>query len=76
LTPNVAEYKKIRNESNDLYRTAKSISWAILANHLVSAFDAAITIKNYNKNIDYSLYTVPRYYAGDIVNTYGVAVSW
>ncbi|MCB0282468.1 MAG: hypothetical protein H6627_10075 [Calditrichae bacterium] len=75
-TPDVARYKKVRNESNDFYAIASTMSKVILVNHLISALDAAISVKQYNKSVQYSLYGSQMYYAGEYVNTYGIALSW
>lgn len=75
-TPDVTRYKKVRNQSNDFYSIASTMSKVILVNHLISALDAAISARTYNKSVQYSVYGSQMYYAGEYVNTYGIAFSW
>jgi TM2 domain-containing membrane protein YozV len=42
-------YLDMRRESNDLLNKATYSAMFSLANHILSAFDAAITVRNYNK---------------------------
>jgi len=76
LLPDLARYKKIRNESNDLYRIAFYASVSILANHLISAFEAAWSVKQENKRLNYTLSSSSVYYAGSYVPTLGLNVNW
>ena len=76
LLPDLAKYKKIRNESNDLYRIAFYASVSILANHLISAFEAAWSVKQENKRLSYGLTSSKVYYAGRYVPTLGMNISW
>lgn len=76
LTPNVSRYRNLRDKSNDFYRTATNMATIVLLNHLASAIDAAFTVRSYNKQLSYSLYAGQQYYAGERVNTYGVAISF
>jgi hypothetical protein len=76
LTPNIAEYRKMRNRSNDYYETATTMTSVVLLNHLISAFDAALTVRQYNKKLQYSFNASAQRYAGEIVRTYGITLSW
>jgi hypothetical protein len=76
LTPDVSSYRSLRNKSNDFYSTAKTMATLVLLNHVASAFDAAFTVKSYNKQVNYSLYAGQKRYAGEKVTTYGIALSW
>lgn len=76
LLPNLATYKKIRNDSNDLYRVAFYASVSILANHLISAFEAAWSVHKQNKGLTYSLQSKTAFYAGNYLPTLGLDVSW
>ena len=76
LTPDVNKYKKMRNLSNDFYATATNMATIVLLNHLASAIDAAFTVKSYNAQLKYSFYAGQKHYAGERVNTYGLALSW
>jgi len=44
-----SNYVEMRKHSNNLFDKAKYIMIASLANHVLSAFDAAITVRSYNK---------------------------
>ncbi|KAA3608439.1 MAG: hypothetical protein D8M58_19350 [Calditrichaeota bacterium] len=76
LLPDIAKYKRLRNTSNDYYATATNMATVVLLNHLASAIDAAFTVKTYNAELKYSFYAGQRQYAGERVNTYGLALSW
>ncbi len=76
LTPDVKKYKHLRNTSNDFYSTATSMTRIILINHLASAIDAAFSTKGYNAGLSYSIYADQKLYAGERVDTYGLALSW
>lgn len=76
LKPQATHYRNLRNKSNDLYKVATTMANVALFNHLVSALDAAWTVKQYNKKIELSLMAEPKYYAGERVTSYGVSVSW
>lgn len=76
LTPDVSRYKSIRNKSNDFYRIAGTMGAIVLLNHLASAFDAAISTRSYNKQLEYSFIAGQKRYAGEQVTTYGIALSW
>lgn len=76
LTSDVSHYKSLRNKSNDFYRVAGTMGTVVLLNHLVSAFDAAFSARSYNRQFNYSFTTGQKYYAGEKVTTYGIALSW
>jgi hypothetical protein len=42
-------YLNLRKDSNDLYSIARTMVMLSLGNHIISAFDAALTAKSYNK---------------------------
>lgn len=76
MTPNISKYRDMRNRSNDYYQTATTITSVILLNHLVSAIDAALSVKTYNKKLEYAFQVSARRHAGEIVRTYGINLSW
>ncbi len=55
LSPNIKEYRSMRNRSNDYYQTATTMLNLMLLNHVLSAFDAAIAVKQFNKKINYAV---------------------
>jgi hypothetical protein len=76
LLPNVKHYRSLRNTSNDFYSNATTMANVAMFNHVVSAFDAAFSVKFYNKEMKYSLIAQPKYYAGEHFTSYGIALSW
>jgi len=76
LTPNISEYRDMRNRSNDFYQTATTMFSVAMLNHLISAFDAALTVKRNNKKLDYAFRVSAQRYAGEMVRTYGIHFSW
>lgn len=76
LTPNIEKYRSMRNRSNDYYQTATTMLNLVLVNHLLSAFDAAIAVKQFNKKLHYALRVNRQYYGMERLTTYGFYVSW
>lgn len=76
VTPHIDEYRDMRNLSNDYYDVATTMVSLVLANHLLSAFDAAIAAKQHNKKYHYSLHIGRRFTGSENVYTYGVNVTW
>lgn len=48
-SPNREHYLSLRRKSNDYYQNASTMVILALGNHILSAFDAALTAKGYNK---------------------------
>ncbi len=56
MPPERATYLELRQQSNDYFSNATTAVMVSIANHIVSAFDAAIGAKRYNKGVkQYSL---------------------
>jgi len=51
VTPNRNRYLDMRNESNKKFKHSSACIMGMLANHVLSAFDAAWTVKSVNKKI-------------------------
>jgi len=49
LTPNRSSYLSQRKKANDLYGKATTFAMVSLANHVISAFEAAISTRSYNR---------------------------
>jgi hypothetical protein len=66
VSENRDSYLNLRRDSNDLLNKAKYSAMFSLANHILSAFDAAISVKRYNKKgerfsqIDFKMRLVER----------------
>lgn len=76
LTPNVATYRDLRNESNGYYDMANTMLMVILVNHVASTIDAAFSAKKYNEGLQYSFRASAQRVAGRSVNMYGVVLTW
>jgi hypothetical protein len=76
MTPMMFEYRGIRNEMNNYYDMASTSLNAILINHVLSALDAALTTRKYNRTISASIRLQQRKYYGEKVYVYGLQVSW
>lgn len=76
LSPNIEKYRSMRNQSNDYYATATTMLNLMLLNHVLSAFDAAFAVKQFNKQINYAVRVNSQYDGFDRVITYGLHVSW
>jgi hypothetical protein len=56
VSPNRTFYLNLRKQSNDYFTNASTIAMVSIANHIISAFDAAIGAKKYNRGAkQYSL---------------------
>jgi len=52
LTPNFVYYSIERGKANDYYNVASKAVLVVVANHIISAIDAAWSAASFNKNID------------------------
>jgi hypothetical protein len=76
LTPNMFTYRDMRNQMNAFYDSAKIALNVVLINHLLSALDAALTTRNYNRSIKVNLRVDSRQLNGERIQMYGVNVAW
>lgn len=76
LTQNMFTYRDLRNQMNDFYDSAKIAINVVLVNHILSALDAALTTRNYNRSIKVNLRVDSRQLNGERVQMYGVNVAW
>ena len=54
LVPQFHEYSVMRGKANDFYNVASKAVIVIVANHFISAIDAAWTVGRHNKNLEVS----------------------
>ncbi|MBN1638183.1 MAG: hypothetical protein JW866_04395 [Ignavibacteriales bacterium] len=54
VTQNFSYYSGLRGKANDYYGVAQTAVIVIVANHIISALDAAWTTSSYNKNLQIS----------------------
>ena len=76
MTPMMFEYRDLRNDMNHLFDIATTITNVILINHLVSAIDAALTVRGYNRHLQISAKIEKKQYFYEKVNMYGLQISW
>jgi len=76
-TPLQREYRAMRQAQNELMSTADHWIWAIVANHLVSAFDAYFTAKRWDDG-EVALSRLPAVRFGETIAGRGgtVALAW
>ncbi|MFC2083834.1 hypothetical protein ACFLS9_02135 [Bacteroidota bacterium] len=55
VTDNFEKYSQMRGKANDFYNTASTAVIIIVANHIISALDAAWTASRYNKQFEVKL---------------------
>lgn len=75
-TPNISQYRSMRNRSNSYYETATNMVELALLNHLISALDAAWSARQFNNKVKYSLEFRQRKMNFERVNMYGLNISW
>ncbi len=78
LTPNISKYRSMRNLSNSYYDVATTMMSFVLANHLLSAFDAAWTVKKYNVRVSQAVRVKPYGYGWpqEPAVVYGLNIQW
>lgn len=74
LTPHRDEYETLRDDSNRAFKKASYCTMAILGNHLISALDAALTIKRVNARAQMSMTFTPGIQEPVLLS--GVALNW
>jgi len=68
VSPNRAFYLTLRKQSNDYFTTASTLAMVSIGNHIISAFDAAIGAKKFNRGTrQYSLKFKTKKYAGEML---------
>lgn len=75
-TTNVKEYRSMRELSNSYYETAKNMAILVMVNHLASLFDAAYTVHQNNRKLQYSFQMKPQYNGYGYTTTYGLNIGW
>ncbi len=76
LTPNISKYRDMRDRSNSYYDMATTMASLVLANHLLSAFDAAWTVKKYNLRVSQAMRLHYDQWRSSPILTYGLKVTW
>jgi hypothetical protein len=76
MTPMMFEYRGMRNEMNHFYDIASGSLNAVLINHVLSALDAALTTRSYNRSLSVQARVRNVDYFGEKVQLYGLQLSW
>mgnify|MGYP000641173544 CR=1 FL=1 len=76
LTPNRDWYETMRHRSNQEFKKASTCAMIVLANHVVSALDAAWTISRGNRKIKTAMRFDMRPVRNEMVPFYGFHVTW
>ena len=59
VSPRFLEYSKMRGKANDLYNVASTMASLVVANHVLSALDAAWAAWQHNNNLKLEAHVVP-----------------
>ena len=76
LTAQMLSYRNMRNDMNHFFDVATTASNVILLNHLLSAIDAAWTVRGYNRNLSIHLQSKNEIYLNETVQMYGIYFTW
>lgn len=76
LSSNMRTYRDMRNEMNDLYKTAETALNVVVINHVLSAIDAALTARRFNRTFTVRLRSELRQVAYQPVQLYGIQINW
>ncbi len=67
LSPHFLFYSQMRGEANDFYRIATTASYFLIANHVLSALEAAWSAARFNSRLKAEAHLVPREWAAGLV---------
>jgi hypothetical protein len=59
LSQQFARYRDMRGRANDLYTVARTSTYLIVANHLLSALDAALAAGSHNRSVRFETHLQP-----------------
>jgi len=76
MTPMMIDYRDMRNDMNHNYNIASSSLNVVLINHVLSALDAALTTRKYNRTLAASFRVQDVQYYGEKVYVYALQLSW
>ncbi len=76
LTPHISAYRSMRDRSNGYYDVATNMVILVMVNHLASMFEAAYSAKAHNKKYHLSIDTHRQRVGYEVVNMYGLNLSW
>jgi hypothetical protein len=76
MTQQMFLYRDMRNDMNDYYDTASTVTNVILLNHVLSSLDAAWTARSYNREINIKVRAYNKRYFDENVQMLGINVTW
>lgn len=76
MTSHMMEYRDMRNDMNNFHDIASTAINVILINHVLSAVDAALTARGYNRKLHINLQVKNKWYFDEQVQMYGINLSW
>ena len=69
------QYRELRVSSDNMFNNSRFVLAAVVANHIISAIDAARMVISHNKNSEADLYHINAKLLGDVRNPDGIMVS-
>lgn len=76
LTPKRNHYLDMRDNSNKQFKNASACVMAVLANHVLSAFDAAWAVKSKNRRIESKFRTGLKQIENRVLPTFSMQFNW
>jgi hypothetical protein len=76
MTPQMFEYRGMRNDMNHYYDVSSTSLNVILINHVLSALDAALTARKHNRSVSVGMRLQNIRYFGEKVQVYAVQIRW
>ncbi|MCK5033394.1 MAG: hypothetical protein KAS18_07160 [Calditrichia bacterium] len=76
LPSTAINYRYLRNLSEEYYDVATAASMTALINHVISALDAALAAKSYNRSLDMKFTVKDKYLPFEKVRMYGLQLTW
>ena len=76
LPATAINYRYLRNLTEEYYDVATAASMAAIVNHVISALDAALAAKSYNRSLDMKFTVKDKYLPFEKVRMYGLQLTW
>jgi len=76
LPSTAINYRYLRNLTEEYYDVAKGASMAALVNHVISALDAALAAKAYNRSLQIKFTVKNKYLPYEKIKMYGFQFTW
>ena len=76
LPARAINYRYLRNLTEEYYDVATAASMTALVNHVISALDAALAAKSYNRSLDMKFTVMDKYLPSEKVRMYGLQLTW